>query len=181
MELSKEKLKSDRDNIRKLSDDLCKIFHNKGFHVLRYDAPHSTYLKLDGGICNSIRISNHKSGKEHLSYKYNIMIDCLDNDYVSKDNKGYLRYYARASSIYKIVDMIVAHREGCLSKYGELNYYKFIFQKLQDGKIHSTLFWTKARTVKCIVYDYIKYENEVWIKPINTRIKNLNKKYKKVR
>ena len=48
---------------------MCELLLEKGFIVQRYDSvtTNSIYLKLDYGMCNSIRISDHK-GKKHLSY-----------------------------------------------------------------------------------------------------------------
>ena len=55
---------------------MCELLLEKGFIVQRYDSvtTNSIYLKLDYGMCNSIRISDHK-GKKHLSYMYNLRSD----------------------------------------------------------------------------------------------------------
>ena len=43
------------------------------FTVHRLDAftTNSVYLKVDCGVCHSIRVSDHR-GKKHLKYRYNI-------------------------------------------------------------------------------------------------------------
>lgn len=47
---------------------------DKGFIIHRYNAysTKSIYLKLDYGVGNSIRISDH-IGKGHLQYRYNVL------------------------------------------------------------------------------------------------------------
>lgn len=59
--------------IIKIAESLQKTMLDHGVVVQRYDAysTNSIYLKLDYGVCNSIRISDHR-GKKHLKYRYNI-------------------------------------------------------------------------------------------------------------
>ena len=56
-----------------LADFITGQLIREGFVVQRYDSctSDSIYLKLDYGVCNSIRISDHQ-GKKHLKYRYNI-------------------------------------------------------------------------------------------------------------
>lgn len=58
---------------QEIADYLSEELKNNGFTVHRYDAfsTKSIYLKLDYGVCNSIRISDH-NGKKYLKYRYNI-------------------------------------------------------------------------------------------------------------
>ena len=58
-------------NIRDLATEVAQKLVEAGFVVHRYNAysTQSVYLKLDYGVANSIRISDHK-GKEKLSYRY---------------------------------------------------------------------------------------------------------------
>lgn len=53
--------------ITQVADTLCRRLLSAGFIVHRYDAysTNSIYLKLDCGVCNSIRISDH-TGKSYL-------------------------------------------------------------------------------------------------------------------
>lgn len=181
MQLDKAKIKQDRIAIRKLADSICKTMYNYGFHVLRYDDQFSTYLKLDGGLGHSIRISNHKASKDYLSYRYNIMIDCLDNDYVTKDSRGYVKYYARAESVFKIINMIAGVKQDNIKKYGELNYYTFVLKKVRENKMHTTMFWSKAKTLRHIDRNKLVYENCIWEKPLQRKVKKLEKRYNKRR
>lgn len=49
---------------------------DQGFHILYYKSytSNSIYLKLDYGVCFSIRISDHR-GKRHLSYRFNLILN----------------------------------------------------------------------------------------------------------
>lgn len=173
--MSNRKKKSDTKQVREIADLLCKKLHGSGYHILRYDAPHSTYLKIDGGLCHSIRISNHKSNKTNLSYRYNIMISgILDNDYVTKNSQGYTKYYARAESIKKIVSLIESNRLAYIKKYGKSNYYSFILKALKDNKDNKNGFWFKAKTVFSINSNSIEYKDEVYIKRIARLVRKLN-------
>lgn len=64
---------------------------NNDFIVHRYNAysTNSIYLKIDCGLCKSIRISDHR-GKGYLRYTYNILKD-VNSSYSVVDN-GVLRY-----------------------------------------------------------------------------------------
>lgn len=73
--------------ITQVADTLCRRLLSAGFIVHRYDAysTNSIYLKLDCGVCNSIRISDH-TGKGYLKYRYNIGSDIRKKT----ENTGYL-------------------------------------------------------------------------------------------
>ena len=69
-----------------IANDIIKTLKSIGFVIQRYDAysTNSIYLKLDYGVCNSIRISDH-TGKKYLKYRYNVILfpqltDCLGLD-----------------------------------------------------------------------------------------------------
>ena len=55
--------------IKSIADNLVHTLSQAGFTIQRYDASttDSIYLKLDYGVGNSIRISNH-NGKKHLKH-----------------------------------------------------------------------------------------------------------------
>ena len=59
--------------LQEIADSICRRLKKKGFSILHYDAmsTDSIYLKLDYGVCNSIRIGGHR-GKSKLKYRYNI-------------------------------------------------------------------------------------------------------------
>ncbi|KRG16875.1 hypothetical protein ACA29_03085 [Lederbergia galactosidilytica] len=84
----------------------------KGIVVQRYDSysTNSIYLKLDYGVSNSIRISDHK-GKKHLSYRYNVLTSC-PYPVSSKDYKGFVRFYVPISEWDMLIRKILFDRSG---------------------------------------------------------------------
>ena len=76
--------------IKDIADKLVSALGRKGFIIQRYDAfkTDSVYLKLDYGVCNSIRISDHP-GKQNLQYRYNVIIGGELN--ITED--VYIRYF----------------------------------------------------------------------------------------
>ena len=97
-------------NIRDLATEVAQKLVEAGFVVHRYNAysTQSVYLKLDYGVANSIRISDHK-GKEKLSYRYNIMVG--EKKY-REDLKGkYPRYYYPAEKVDELLCRIEKERK----------------------------------------------------------------------
>ena len=83
--------------VKNKADAIVSILKDKGFVIQRYDAysTDSVYLKLDYGVCNSIRISDHE-GKKHLCYRYNMIIGGENNIVEEK----YIRYYFNENKVY---------------------------------------------------------------------------------
>ena len=123
-----------KDYMYKLLRDL----DQKGF-ILQYYVAYSTnscYIKLDYGISNSIRISDHK-GKDKYPYKFNLMMD-LDKSY---EEDG--RYYYSIKDYNKMVLDIKKFKEEQLAKYG-FYYYEYMLKNKKDGK-NKKGFWSKAK------------------------------------
>jgi hypothetical protein len=114
------------DNISVLADNIVKWLLNLGFIIQRYDAysTSSVYLKLDYGVCNSIRISNH-SGKRYLKYRYNIGPHI---QVFRKEKDRYDRYYYQESKVDKMIKKICEDRESKLQQYGNERYQNFMNQ-----------------------------------------------------
>ena len=95
--------------INEIADFLCKKLSDEGFVIQRYDAysTNSIYLKLDYGVCNSIRISDHP-GKKHLKYRYNIGPNITEYKEV-KDR--FPRYYYRADKLNNLIKKILKDRD----------------------------------------------------------------------
>ena len=64
-----------KETIKKIADDISRSLLEEGFDILRYDSysSNSVYLKIDFGVCHTIRISDHP-GKKHLHYRYNVLL-----------------------------------------------------------------------------------------------------------
>ena len=134
--------------IKEIADNLVKDLKRYGITIQRYDAysTNSVYLKLDYGMCHTIRISDHK-GKKHLSYRYNVIVG-NENEYyraVSRDG-GWPMHYFNEAGLNKLIDMIYEYREGKLKQYGPSVYSQFMDHSLQANN-NSKGFWQKAKLV----------------------------------
>lgn len=132
------------NELRSLADLIAKALIKEGFIIQRYDSytSNSIYLKLDYGVCNSIRISDHP-GKKYLKYRYNIgpFIDGY-----RKEKDKFDRFYYRADKYENMVKKIIKDREFKKSRYGEDGYRKFM-QKNRNEKAGSLGFWKEAVTL----------------------------------
>ena len=128
-----------------LADMLIKQLKAEGFHILRYDAysTNSIYLKLDYGMCNSIRIAGHP-GKQHLSYRYNI------GDYIQKYEKIIREFpmeFYPATEADALIKAIKKNRADKLQKYGRDNYDYFMQKNRLENADNEKGFWAKARAI----------------------------------
>ncbi len=123
-----------KDYMYKLLSDL----DQKGF-ILQYYVAYSTdscYIKLDYGISNSIRISDHK-GKDKYPYRFNLMVD-IDKSY---EQDG--RYYYSTQDYNKMISDIKKFKEEQLEKYG-FKYYEYMLNNKKDAKSKKG-FWVKSK------------------------------------
>lgn len=114
------------------------------FSVLRYDAysTNSIYLKLDYGVCYSIRISDHP-GKAYLNYRYNVILGgTVHTDIV----KGKQRYYYGDRDLVLLFDQIYKDRQEHIGKYGRGLYNKFMEKNKLEGRSKDG-FWKQAKLV----------------------------------
>ena len=107
-----------KKNIQEIATELCDRFLDEGFVVQRYDAfsTKSIYIKLDYGVSNTIRISDH-NGYDYLSYKYNIRLDIKKN-YVEKDKNGYIRYYIAPQNSEEFIQHTIRERDVKVRRIG---------------------------------------------------------------
>ena len=127
-----------------MADRLSSELINAGFIVQRYDAysTDSIYLKLDYGMCNSIRISNH-NGKKYLNYKYNLRSDIKT---FKREKNDYTRYYYPFKKVKKLIQDIICDRQEKINKHGEQEYFELM--KIEKQLKHDTKgFWSKAYLV----------------------------------
>lgn len=129
--------------LSEIADSLCRRLKKKGFHLLRYDAitTGSIYLKLDYGVCNSIRISDHK-GKQKLKYRYNIGTNITKR---SDIQDGYRRFYYPAEEEDRLVQQIVSDRKAKQDRYGA-RYQAFVAENKQR-KGQERGFWSSSYPV----------------------------------
>lgn len=132
------------DAVKSLADKLAEKLVQMGFIVHRYDAysTESIYLKLDCGVCNSIRISGHR-GKGHLKYRYNIGPSIQARN--SKIDR-FKRYYYPSKDYKSLLDQIAFDRNRKLEKYGKQGYKELMIEYRHKGMTQSG-FWQKAHLV----------------------------------
>ena len=124
-----------KDYMFKLLRDLDK----EGFVLYYYQAysTSSCYIKLDFGVCNSIRIADHK-GKEQYPYTFNLMLGS-DRSY-EKDG----RHFYCEDDYDQLIRDILAFRERQLDKYG-FSYYEYMVNNKNDSK-NKKGFWVKSKS-----------------------------------
>lgn len=130
-----------KNELENLADSVAERLIEEGFIVQRYDAytTDSIYLKLDYGVCNSIRISSH-AGKKHLKYHYNIG-PYIDGFHVVRDK--YDRFYYPADGLEDMIVKIMEDRELKLSRYGCESYACYMLKNKRD-KADSPGFWRES-------------------------------------
>lgn len=114
----------------------------EGFVVQRYDAytTNSVYLKLDYGVCNSIRISDHR-GKQKLNYMFNLDKNAKEIKTVKED---FTRYYYPFGELAAMIRHILHHRTTKQQRYGE-NYHLVVEQSKRQNQ-NNAGFWREAKT-----------------------------------
>lgn len=132
-----------RKEIDNLAEQIITRLKAENFTIQRYNAysTNSIYLKLDYGLCNSIRISDHK-GKKNLDYRYNLLSHYKTIS-TQTSPRGHLRLYYPFSEVDTMLHRILKDREEKVAKYGELGYVTIMNsskKKNQDAKG----FWSKA-------------------------------------
>lgn len=115
------------------------------FVIQRYDAysTNSIYLKLDYGVMNSIRISNH-TGKQYLKYRYNIGSNI--KKFQNKIDK-YPRFYYPEKQVDRMLDKIISDRDEKIRKYGNLRYH-FYMEENKTKNSEKAGFWKQAKLVE---------------------------------
>ena len=125
---------------------LVKRLKEKGFNVMGYKSKtsESYYLKLDRGVCNSIRISDHK-GKKHLKYRYNI--STRHKKIMAHQHGGFDRVYypARIWAIDRMIEDAEDARRKKIDTYGNHSYQRFQSKAIADNAWRTKGFWAHAK------------------------------------
>lgn len=130
-------------DFKHIASELQNRLLSEGFIVQRYDAysTKSIYLKLDYGMCNSIRISDH-TGKKHLNYMFNLGQDITA---VTHEKKESTRYYYPFDKMDELVNHLLRHRLSKKQYYGD-SYSDAMEQNRQKNQ-NNKGFWSKAYLV----------------------------------
>lgn len=129
--------------LKAIANTLISTLRGNGFVIQRYDAlsTDSIYLKLDFGVANSIRISDH-NGKKHLQYRYNVILGCANNIV----EETYMRYFFNEDSLEALVLQVLFDRKMKVNKYGKLSYRNFMIKNMNE-KGNSKGFWNDAKLI----------------------------------
>ena len=119
-----------------------------GFTIQRYDAwkTNSVYLKLDYGLGNSIRFSDHP-GKKHLQYMFNVLTNFTEGDPRAKSTTARYYYGTEEKQLLRLVSHLVAHRDSRVITLGVDGYAKAYEEYREMGYQIKTGFWSQARVV----------------------------------
>jgi hypothetical protein len=131
-----------RVNHKKLASKIIRTLKREGAVIHRYDAhsSNSIYIKIDAGICGSIRISDHK-GKKHLAYRYNLLTNIKEFDVIKEP---YVRYFYPADDIDIMIGNIIAYRQEKIAEHhGELFYPHAIHSEMRKRRKQPG-FWQRA-------------------------------------
>lgn len=129
--------------IQKIADKIVAALKGQNFVIQRYDSysTDSVYLKLDYGVCNTIRISDHE-GKQYLRYRYNLIIGGENN--ITDDD--YTRYFFNEKSIGSLLNQILFDKATKLQKYGKVSYKNFMLKNMSSHQ-NDKGFWKDAKLV----------------------------------
>lgn len=133
-------------DLKSLADKIQERLLDLGFTVHRYDAysTSSVYLKVDCGLCHSIRIGDHR-GKKHLKYRYNI------GPWIRRfrsDHDPYQRWYFTVDEVDRMVRFIEYDRGSRMIELGGKHRYDEEVERMRErGSKMRRGFWTKCREV----------------------------------
>lgn len=120
-------------NIQKRANLLARRLKVRGFVVHKYESvtTNSVYLKLDHGVCNSIRISDHV-GKKHLQYRFNLLSDCPGFS-LQRLPDGRWRAFYPPKEIEKLIEDVCQLRQIRIERYGESSYKRLMDENYRKG------------------------------------------------
>jgi hypothetical protein len=136
-----------KELIKSTADELIKQLKRSGFIIQRYDSysTNSVYLKLDYGVCNSIRISDHQ-GKKHLSYRYSFLTEGIPEHipyYCDQTKEGWKRHYYQVDSIDTFMEQLKSDYLRKYNSLGPAGYRNQMIQYRNEGRTKKG-FWQQA-------------------------------------
>lgn len=132
-----------KETLQSLAATLIERLKKAGIIVQRYDAysTNSIYLKLDYGVANTVRISDH-TGKDNLSYRYNLMTNLKKYEKELTD-RGLLRTYWPMKNVESLAGTIIKDRQEKIRKYGSERYNYYMKQNIHENQFAKG-FWAQA-------------------------------------
>ena len=86
-------------------------------HAYRSVSSDSIYIKLDAGVCGSVRVSDHR-GKEKLKYKFNVDLSLSKQTRYVTHKMGYTRFYYSSDNLNLMFSDIAEVRANKMEQYG---------------------------------------------------------------
>lgn len=128
-----------------LARKIIRALKKQGAVIHRYDASssNSIYLKIDSGICGSIRISDHM-GKRKMNYRYNLLTN-IETTSSMKD--PFERFFYPAEQVDLMIAEIIRYRELKMAEYHGAWFYKAAVQGKAFKHRKQPGFWEKASIV----------------------------------
>ena len=132
--------------IQILTTELLADLKALGFHLLLYKArsSSSTYIKLDCGLCGTIRVSDH-AGKRHLKYKWNILT-CHKGSPSIHANAYKKRHFYGPAHIAHALEHIKAEKDRLL-RYDSPQVYDMKLTALKERIGRDRGFWQYCKEV----------------------------------
>lgn len=129
--------------LNKIAENIIAILKEYGVVIQRYNAysSKSIYLKFDYGVCNSLRISDHK-GKKHLAYRYNITPE-VTHACMNLTKQGWQRHHFPLHGWEKAAYKILDDREEKIRNYGLGLYKQFMYDNAKNNQ-DTKGFWQQA-------------------------------------
>ncbi len=140
------KKKKSRSLIKNACTSLIERLKDEGFIVQLYESysSNSVYLKLDYGVSNSIRISDHR-GKAYLDYRFNLLTSVTEKSREVSE-RGFVKDFYPITDLDDLMKDIVEHRKERLDKYGTIRYQKYMDKNIKEyDKLPG--FWSKSVVV----------------------------------
>lgn len=133
-------------DLRKVASDVLSALIEQGFTIQFYEtySTNSMYIKLDYGVSNSIRISDHK-GKKGLSYRYNLTTTAK-NKHMTTTSEGYSRHFYPMKDYKSLISDVVSERDSKIERYGKPKYREFMEKNRVEG-LSKKGFWQQAELV----------------------------------
>lgn len=132
----------DKAAIKTIAQQVVDQLKAAGFKVQLYEAPtQSIYLWLDYGMCNSIRISDHK-GKKSTQYRYNLLSH-FNGVHRSRTKKGFERCFYGFDNMDALIEDIMRARGKKLRNYGRHLYGELMQQSFEKHRFEVG-FWAQC-------------------------------------
>ncbi|MDT2011210.1 hypothetical protein [Carnobacterium divergens] len=141
-------MKASTKLIREVADKVVNQLIQEGVVVQRYDAysTNSVYLKFDCGLCNSLRIGDHK-GKQNLSYMFMVDVEHTGKAKITRLKYTQYTYAPTKKQINKLINHIKLRRKKKINEYGCYNNYHLAMKKQYLQNKNQKGFWSQAEFI----------------------------------